>query len=77
VRILVHNQMDQSTGVHWHGLIVPNEMDGVPFLTQPPIKPGETFVYEFEAKNPGSHMYHSHHNATAAGDAGHVGRVYH
>ncbi|MDX1664756.1 MAG: copper oxidase [Candidatus Promineifilaceae bacterium] len=63
VRILVHNEMDQSTSVHWHGVIVPNNMDGVPYLTQPPIKQGETFTYEFKARNPGSHMYHSHHNA--------------
>ena len=39
-------------------------MDGVPFVTQPPIAPGETFTYEFTAKPAGSHMYHSHHNAT-------------
>ncbi|MEM7033152.1 MAG: copper oxidase [Chloroflexota bacterium] len=65
VRINVHNQMNESTCIHWHGLILPNEMDGVPFLTQPLIKPGETFVYEFVAKNPGSHMYHSHHNSLA------------
>jgi len=63
VRIVVTNEMAQSTVVHWHGVIVPNDMDGVPFLTQPLIKPGETFTYEFTAKNPGSHMYHSHHNA--------------
>lgn len=63
VRIVTHNEMDQSTSIHWHGVIVPNDMDGVPFLTQPLIKPGETFTYEFTAKNPGSHMYHSHHNA--------------
>jgi FtsP/CotA-like multicopper oxidase with cupredoxin domain len=45
--------------------MVPNAMDGVPFITQPPIKPGETFTYEFTARegNAGSHMYHSHHNA--------------
>lgn len=63
VRIHVTNELEESTGVHWHGLIVPNAMDGVPFLTQPPIKPGETFTYEFSAKPVGSHMYHSHHNA--------------
>ncbi|MBZ0287041.1 MAG: multicopper oxidase domain-containing protein, partial [Anaerolineae bacterium] len=63
LRFLVTNEMDQSTGVHWHGLLVPNSMDGVPFVTQPPIKPGETFTYEFTARNSGSHMYHSHHNA--------------
>jgi FtsP/CotA-like multicopper oxidase with cupredoxin domain len=63
VRIVVTNEMGQSTCIHWHGVIVPNDMDGVPFLTQPLIKSGETFTYEFTAKNPGSHMYHSHHNA--------------
>lgn len=63
VRVIVHNQMAQSTSVHWHGVLLPNNMDGVPYITQPPIKPGESFTYEFEAKNPGSHMYHSHHNA--------------
>jgi FtsP/CotA-like multicopper oxidase with cupredoxin domain len=63
IRILVTNEMEQSTSIHWHGLRVPNNMDGVPFLNQPLIKTGETFTYEFEARNAGSHMYHSHHNA--------------
>lgn len=63
VRVVVKNEMSQSTGVHFHGVLVPNNMDGVPFITQPPIKKGETFTYEFVAKNPGTHMYHSHHNA--------------
>ena len=63
VRINVTNKMTQSTGVHWHGVHTPNGMDGVPFITQKPIKPGQTFTYEFIAKNSGSHMYHSHHNA--------------
>ncbi len=64
VRINVTNELpDQSTAVHWHGLIVPNNMDGVPFITQPPIDPGMTFTYEFTVRNFGSHMYHSHHNS--------------
>ena len=63
VRILVTNEMNQSTAVHWHGVDVPNDQDGVPFITQPPIKPGETYTYEFVAANAGSHMYHSHHNS--------------
>lgn len=63
VRIHVTNNMNESTAVHWHGLRTPNSQDGVPFITQPPIKPGETFTYEFVAKPAGSHMYHSHHNA--------------
>jgi FtsP/CotA-like multicopper oxidase with cupredoxin domain len=65
LRVIVTNNMQQSTSIHYHGVIVPNNMDGVPFITQPPIKPGETFTYEFTARvgNAGSHMYHSHHNA--------------
>ena len=64
VRVIVKNELPESTAVHFHGVIVPNKMDGVPFITQPPIKPGQSFTYEFVARNPGSHMYHSHHNAT-------------
>lgn len=63
VRIVVKNELDESTSVHFHGLEIPNDQDGVPFITQPPIKPGQTYTYEFNAPNPGSHMYHSHHNA--------------
>ncbi len=63
VRIIVHNELEESTAVHWHGQRVPNAMDGMPYLTQDPIKPGETFTYEFTPGPFGSHMYHSHHNA--------------
>ncbi len=64
VRVICKNDMQsQSTAVHFHGLLIPNKMDGVPFITQDPIKPGASFTYEFTARNPGSHMYHSHHNA--------------
>jgi FtsP/CotA-like multicopper oxidase with cupredoxin domain len=63
LRVIVKNELSESTAVHWHGVYVPANMDGVPYISQPPIKPGETFTYEFVARNPGSHMYHSHHNA--------------
>ncbi len=63
VRLIVKNELPESTAVHFHGLEVPNDQDGVPFITQPPIKSGQTYTYEFTAPNPGSHMYHSHHNA--------------
>jgi len=63
VRVNVTNNMTQSTGIHFHGVHTPNSQDGVPFITQPPIKPGAKFTYEFQIKNSGSHMYHSHHNA--------------
>src|SRR5690606_615022 len=65
VRFNVTNKLPQSTAIHWHGLYVPNDQDGVPYITQPPIKPGETYTYEFTIQegNAGAHMYHSHHNA--------------
>lgn len=73
VRLKVTNQMTQSTAIHVHGLHMPNSMDGVPFITQPPIKPGKTFTYEFVAKNSGTHMYHSHHNSTEQVTRGLIG----
>ncbi len=63
VRINVKNNLKESTVVHWHGLIVPNAMDGVPYVTQEPITPGASHVYEFTLRNSGTHMYHSHHNS--------------
>jgi FtsP/CotA-like multicopper oxidase with cupredoxin domain len=64
VRAVFRNNLRESTGIHFHGQALPNPMDGVPHVTQDPIQPGETFTYEFVAKPAGSHMYHSHHNAT-------------
>jgi len=60
VRIFVTNRLPEATSVHWHGQRLPNGMDGVTGLTQPPILPGKTFVYEFIAKRPGTFMYHPH-----------------
>ena len=60
LRIFVTNKLPEHTTIHWHGLIVPNGMDGVGGLTQPHIKPGKTFVYEFEARRSGTFMYHPH-----------------
>src|SRR4051812_3142023 len=59
IRMNVKNELPESTAVHFHGLELPNNMDGVPFITQPPIKPGATYTYEFTVPNSGSHMYHS------------------
>jgi FtsP/CotA-like multicopper oxidase with cupredoxin domain len=73
VRIVHRNEMAQSTAIHFHGLRIPNAVDGVPFLTQPVVKSGETFTYEFTAKNPGTHMYHSHHNAAEQVTSGLLG----
>jgi FtsP/CotA-like multicopper oxidase with cupredoxin domain len=64
VRVNFTNNLDETTGIHFHGQRVPNNMDGVPHVTQEPIQPGKTFTYEFVANPAGSHMYHSHHNAT-------------
>ena len=60
VRIFVTNRLPEHTTVHWHGLLLPNGMDGVGGLTQPHIDPGKTFVYEFEIKKSGTFMYHPH-----------------
>ncbi|QYA26678.1 multicopper oxidase domain-containing protein [Gramella sp. MT6] len=58
--IYVENKMDVETSIHWHGMLLPNFFDGVPYLTTPPIKPGTTFKYEFEIKQNGTYWYHSH-----------------
>jgi CopA family copper-resistance protein len=58
--IHVHNQLKESTSLHWHGLYVPNREDGVPFLTQMPIEPGTAHVYRFVVIQNGTHWYHSH-----------------
>ncbi|MFQ6242700.1 multicopper oxidase family protein [Sinorhizobium meliloti] len=62
-RLIVENRLDQETTVHWHGIRLPNAMDGVPGLTQPPIKPGESFVYEFTPPDAGTFWYHPHANS--------------
>ena len=58
--IVVHNQLKESTSLHWHGLYLPNKEDGVPHLTQMPIEPNETFTYRFPIIQNGTHWYHSH-----------------
>jgi FtsP/CotA-like multicopper oxidase with cupredoxin domain len=73
LRFILKNEMAQSTSIHWHGLRIPNDQDGVPFLTQPLVKSGETYTYEFTAINPGTHMYHSHHNSAEQVTSGLLG----
>ncbi|TDD97087.1 multicopper oxidase domain-containing protein [Flavobacterium cellulosilyticum] len=58
--IYVKNEMSKETSVHWHGLLLPNFYDGVPYLTTPPIEPGHTQKYEFPIKQSGTYWYHSH-----------------
>lgn len=62
VRIYVTNNLPEPTTVHWHGIILPNDMDGVAGITQKPIMPNETFCYEFTLQQSGTCMYHSHYN---------------
>ncbi|MAS95035.1 MAG: hypothetical protein CMO55_17705 [Verrucomicrobiales bacterium] len=56
----VHNKLDVPTSIHWHGLLVPPSMDGVPFVSFPPIEPHSTFVYRFPIRHSGTYWYHSH-----------------
>jgi FtsP/CotA-like multicopper oxidase with cupredoxin domain len=60
LRITVENRLPEGTTVHWHGVPVPNAMDGVPGLTQDPIPPGGSFLYDYVAEPSGSYLYHSH-----------------
>ena len=60
VRLSVTNSLEEDTSIHWHGLLVPFQMDGVPGVAFPGIAPGQTFVYEFPVKQSGTYWYHSH-----------------
>ena len=73
VRIVLHNKLKESTALHFHGLIVPNDQDGVPGITQPLVEPGKDYTYEFTLRNTGTHMYHSHMNAQMQVPAGLLG----
>lgn len=59
-RIRVRNEMSVETSIHWHGLLVPPDMDGVPYISFPPIRPASTFTYEFPIRQSGTYWYHSH-----------------
>ena len=69
------NKLSQLTAMHFQGLELPNNQDGVPFITQPPVKPGENFEYHFTVPNAGSRMYHSHHDSTEQVSKGLLGAV--
>lgn len=60
LRVTFTNDLPQATTIHWHGVRVPNPMDGVPHVTQPPIEPGQSFVYEFTPKDAGTFWFHPH-----------------
>ncbi|NMG75728.1 multicopper oxidase family protein [Aromatoleum diolicum] len=63
VRLVVQNALDVDSAVHWHGVRVPNAMDGVPHVTQNPIRPGDEFVYEFALPDSGTFWYHPHQSS--------------
>ena len=73
VRLSVTNQLDEDTSIHWHGILLPFEMDGVPGISFPGIKPRETFVYEFHIRQSGTFWYHSHSGLQEA--LGHYGPI--
>lgn len=75
VRIVVKNELPQSTALHMHGIDLPNAMDGVPYVTQDPIRPGESFAYDFVAKGPAVGMYHSHDYALTQVSDGLAGAI--
>ena len=60
LRVVFTNRLPQPTTIHWHGVRVPNGMDGVPHMTQPPVEPGGTFTYEFTPKDAGTFWFHPH-----------------
>lgn len=60
IRVVLENRLGVPTTIHWHGVPLPNAMDGVPGLTQAPVEPGGSFAYEFDANVPGTYFYHSH-----------------
>lgn len=75
VRIILHNQLPAPTTIHFHGMLVPNAMDGVPVISQPAVMPGESFTYEFTVRNAGSNMYHSHFMAQSQVPLGLLGAL--
>lgn len=70
VKITLKNELPDPVSIHWHGLPVPNEMDGIPGVTQNAVKPGEFYTYEFTASDAGTYMYHSHQDSVNQVDKG-------
>jgi len=73
VQLNVHNQLDEDTSIHWHGLLVPFELDGVPGVSFPGVKPGQTFTAEFPVRQSGTYWWHSHSGLQE--QAGHYGPI--
>ncbi|WP_336775262.1 multicopper oxidase family protein [Paenibacillus sp. MMO-58] len=70
VKVNLKNELSEPVTIHWHGVPVPNAMDGIPGVTQNAVQPGETFTYEFKADVPGTYWYHSHQDSVNQLDRG-------
>lgn len=75
LRVRFINQLPQPSSIHWHGIRLPNDMDGVPGLTQDPVPPGGEFVYEFDCPDAGSFWYHPHFNSSEQLGRGLIGAL--
>lgn len=75
IEILLKNELPEPVTIHWHGLPVPNNMDGIPGVTQNAVKPGESFTYKFSVDVPGTYWYHSHQNGVVQVDKGLYGSL--
>ncbi|MEO5924647.1 MAG: copper resistance system multicopper oxidase [Bryobacteraceae bacterium] len=73
IELRVTNRLEEDTSIHWHGILLPFQMDGVPGISFPGIKPGETFTYRFKVKQSGTYWYHSHSNLQE--QIGHYGPI--
>ncbi|MDP4552327.1 multicopper oxidase family protein [Alkalihalobacillus macyae] len=75
LRVTLKNQLEEPTSIHWHGVPLSNKQDGIPGITQDAVRPGETFIYEFVANDPGTYWYHSHQNGVKQLDKGLYGTL--
>lgn len=75
VKINLKNELNQPVSIHWHGYPVPNNMDGIPGVTQDAVEPGKTFTYTFKANVPGTYWYHSHQDSVNQVDKGLYGSL--
>ncbi|WP_412679673.1 multicopper oxidase family protein [Brevibacillus choshinensis] len=75
IKVVLNNELPEPVTIHWHGLPVPNNMDGIPGVTQNAVKPKESFTYEFKVDVPGTYWYHSHQNGVNQVDKGLYGSL--
>ncbi|MGF9798570.1 multicopper oxidase family protein [Brevibacillus agri] len=75
IKVVLKNELPEPVTIHWHGVPVPNNMDGIPGVTQNAVKPGESFTYRFKVDVPGTYWYHSHQNGVVQVDKGLYGSL--